>query len=403
MDAVAQTGEEDRQVTSSITETTDCDKLIKFLCGVNNENIIPSESQAVVDNEEPLSWRTIVTDMFVEFGQHIAKVEVEGSNRLCKVDPNVFQIGEEVFFVRADVDIIFTEGTTGFAAKHGVPESKKPYKIMTTKYGKIGHHEIRGNLLKCVVGTEPSTWEIRKHVSSAPIEGGNFPTELIKKTSEHNAENKPKLLKPLLHKLVDVTLKLDGQSVTLIYQKDKPLTVCTRNTILEDSNRRLKLSWFLKRFPKSFTKIFPIEGVKEEDQIFAIQAEHIGERTNGNLHGYTEDKLFVFNIVEGRRRLNRAKMLKRMEMLIPDFPLRDVDIVPLIGVETFNSLDEIHKLAEKQTYQNSGVIAEGVIIRDPNDYSKSLKIINNGYEQKKKEIRDTRLKNVKNTGRVRHL
>ena len=53
MDAVAQTGEEDRQVTSSITETTDCDKLIKFLCGVNNENIIP-----VVENEEPLSWRT---------------------------------------------------------------------------------------------------------------------------------------------------------------------------------------------------------------------------------------------------------------------------------------------------------------------------------------------------------
>ena len=150
MDAVAQTGEEDRQVTSSITETTDCDKLIKFLCGVNNENIIPSESQAVVDNEEPLSWRTIVTDMFVEFGQHIAKVEVEGSNRLCKVDPNVFQIGEEVFFVRADVDIIFTEGTTGFDAKHGVPESKKPYKIMTTKYGKIGQHEIQGNLLKCV-------------------------------------------------------------------------------------------------------------------------------------------------------------------------------------------------------------------------------------------------------------
>ena len=145
MDAVAQTGEEDRQVTSSITETTDCDKLIKFLCGVNNENIIP-----VVENEEPLSWRTIVTDMFIEFGQHIAKVEVEGSNRLCKVAPNVFQIGEEVVFVRADVDIIFTEGTTGFAAKHGVPESKKPCKIMTTKYGKIGQHEIQGNLLKCV-------------------------------------------------------------------------------------------------------------------------------------------------------------------------------------------------------------------------------------------------------------
>ena len=136
-----------------------------------------------VEEPEPLMWNTKIIEMFIEFGQHIAKVNVEESDRLCKVAPDVFQEGEDVIFVRADVDIIFIEATSGFAARHGVPEAKKPQRIMTTKYGKIGNHEVRGSLLKKPVAGELPTWELKKHVSSTPIEGGNFSTNLIKKTS----------------------------------------------------------------------------------------------------------------------------------------------------------------------------------------------------------------------------
>ena len=353
------------------------------------------QMQCTVLEEEPLSWSTKITDMFIEFNQHIAKVNVEELDRLCKVPPNVFQVGEDVTFVRADVDIGFTEAIAGFAARHGIPETKKPQQIMTTKYGKIGAHEVRGSLLKRPVDGEPSTWELKKHVSSTPLEGGNFPTELIKKTSEYNAENKPKLLKPLLNKKVDVTIKMDGQSITIIYQQGKPVKVCTRNNILIHGDPMLDLTWFEDRFPNNFDPIFPLKGVKDENQIFAIQAEHIGEKTNANLHGYTEDKIFVFNIEEGKKRLTREKMEMRLKELIPHFPLKDVNIVPLISTETFSNLEEVQRFAEKQHYKSSRIIAEGVIIRDHSDYSKSLKVINNGYEMKKKEIRDMKPKKEK--------
>ena len=339
------------------------------------------------EDPEPLMWPTKIKKIFIEFGQHIGKVNVEGSDRLCKVSPDVFQEGENVIFVRADVDIIFIEAISGFTAKHGVPEPKKPQRIMTTKYGQIGNYEVRGCLLKKPVPGEPHTWVLKKHVSSTNIEGGDFPTNLIKKTNEFNAENKPKLLKRLLNKLVDVTIKMDGQSITIIYQQGMPVKVYTRNSLLVDGDPMLDLAWFEERFPKYFDLIFPLEDVKSEDQIFAIQAEHIGDKTNANLHGYTEDKIFIFNIEEGKKRLTRDKMEKRLRLLIPDFPLKDVDIVPMVTTTTFDSLEEIYELAGKQRYDTSGVIAEGVIIRDHNDYSKSLKVINNKYEHKKKEVR----------------
>ena len=45
----------------------------------------PPQRQDTVQELEPLSWSTQITDMFTEFGQHIAKVNVEESDRLCKV------------------------------------------------------------------------------------------------------------------------------------------------------------------------------------------------------------------------------------------------------------------------------------------------------------------------------
>ena len=138
-----------------------------------------------------------------------------------------------MIYVRPDVDITFTHPEVESVHRLGVCVRRDTL-TYTTSYSEMGRYQLSGNLLKMPVWSLYALGyhvELSKHVSSTPLAGGDFPTQLISKTNELNAENYPKLLQLLLNKPVDVTVKMDGASYTLIYQPNLPLMICSRNII----------------------------------------------------------------------------------------------------------------------------------------------------------------------------
>ena len=282
-----------------------------------------------------------------------------------------------MIYVRPDVDITFTHPEVESVHRLGV-YVRRDTLTYTTSYRKMGGHQLSGNLLKIPVWTFHALGyyvELSKHVSSTPLAGGDFPTHLISKTSEFNAENYPKLLQRLLNKPVDVTVKMDGASYTLIYRPNRPLMICSRNMILKKGDPIAK--WFAERFPEKLGS--------EDYTLFAIQGELVGEKINGNMHQVTENRFFIFNVKEGSKLLNRDKMILRLYQLLPKFPSENVDLVPLVKVTAFTGLQALEACAEEQKYA-CGNLAEGIVLRDHDNYSASLKVINKGYGDEKRAV-----------------
>ena len=279
--------------------------------------------------------------------------------------------------MRPDVDITFTHPEVESVLRLGVCVRRNTL-TYTTSYRKMGGYQLSGNLLKIPVWAFHALGyyvELGKHVSSTPLAGGDFPTHLISKTNEFNAENNPKLLQRLLNKPVDVTVKMDGASYTLIYQPNLPLMICSRNIILKKGDPIAK--WFAARFPEKLDS--------EDYTLFAIQGELVGEKINGNMHQVTENRFFIFNVKEGSKLLNRTKMILRLYHLLPKFPSENVDLVPLVKVTAFTELWELEACAEEQKYR-CGNLAEGIVLRDHDNYSVSMKVINKGYGDAKRAV-----------------
>ena len=282
-----------------------------------------------------------------------------------------------MIYVRPDVDITFTHPEVEAARRLGVCLRHDTLNYTTT-YSKMGECQLSGNLLKIPVWGFYSLGyyvELSKHVSSTPLAGGDFPTHLISKTNELNAENNPKLLQRLLDKPVDITVKMDGASHTLIYQPNHPLMICSRNMVLKKDDPTAK--WFAERFPEKLDS--------EDYTLFAIQGELVGEKINGNMHQVTENRFFIFNVEEESKLLNRREMIHRLYQLMPKFPSENVDLVPLVKVAAFTELCELEACAEERRYR-CGNLAEGIVLRDHDDYSASLKVINKGYGDEKRAV-----------------
>mgnify|MGYP001577680215 CR=1 FL=1 len=93
----------------------------------------------------------------------------------------------------------------------------------------------------------------------------------------------------LMHKdkKFEVTIKLDGSSMT-VYKKDDKFGVCSRNIDLaEDGN---------SHFWQAAKKYKFMEILKELGKNIAIQGELVGSGIQGNPENLTEQELFVFDI-----------------------------------------------------------------------------------------------------------
>lgn len=147
---------------------------------------------------------------------------------------------------------------------------------------------------------------------------GAFPSHIIHKTDEDLAQSNPSALDEMHGKECYLSLKIDGQSLTLI-SLDGEITVCSRN---------LKIKEGESKFWNTVRKYNLIENVRAHN--IAIQGEQYGVGIQGNPLGVSDIRLAVFNA----KNLTDGNLLSMNELHVL-CPSLGVDMVPVLDVFCF--------------------------------------------------------------------
>lgn len=215
---------------------------------------------------------------------------------------------------------------------------------------------------------------------------GNFPS-FIPKTNQERIQNvKKRTLERHKDHTFEVTMKLDGSSMTVYTYQDKR-GVCSRNLDLDIEND--SETTFAKIYYElgldSILKVIST-GWGEEVMNLAIQGELMGPGIQGNRENLNHHKFYVFDVYDidnavyyrpdDRRMLVDAiRDIQRLEgrtNLIEHCPVLDNDFS--IGDTT---TDQFLEMAEGPSIVNP--IREGIVFKCNEDPSFSFKAIANGY------------------------
>jgi len=216
-------------------------------------------------------------------------------------------------------------------------------------------------------------YEKPEPISSEAV--GNFPTNLIPMTDEHNLLNYgDEVLNELRGDLCYITGKADGSSCTIIYQDGK-VRVCSRKLEQKEGTG----------FWSIVNKLNLVEKLTKFNRNIAIQAEAVGPTIQGNKMEISEKSFRVFNI----RDLDNGAWLDWGQIVLT-CAILDIPTVDQIGDcfildETWN-VARLQEIANNFKYgKNNG---EGIVLRPCKPrYSSvlgrqlSVKILNVDYKQ----------------------
>lgn len=210
-------------------------------------------------------------------------------------------------------------------------------------------------------------WEPPEEFTSADSKG-LFP-HWIPKTDQERIQNIYRSMVPILEsKSFYLEEKIEGQSHTS-YIMDGIFGVCSRNLELKDSDNT---------FWNTAKKYELPDRLAELGRNVAIQCEQVGPGISGNIYGFTEYKLFVFDIFD----IDEQRYLSTIERNSLATNL-GMDIPPFIGSSHPSeiSLDEILANADgKSKIGTTGTLREGVIWRVEDSIERlTFKSISNKY------------------------
>jgi RNA ligase (TIGR02306 family) len=216
----------------------------------------------------------------------------------------------------------------------------------------------------------------------AGVARGNFPT-FIRKTDQERAQNLRRDILGSLDDLFEVTLKLDGSSMTVYKSEEGRVGVCSRNLDLEPTADNL--FWKTARdsglvdFLETSWKAFP----------FAVQGELMGPGVQGNREKLTTHAFYVYNIWD----------ISKQEYMPPDrarefiefIGLPSLQYVPVIAaherlrsvmqhsyesVATYDYMSDLLKFAEGVSINHP--VREGLVFKSLS-HPFSFKVINTAY------------------------
>lgn len=217
---------------------------------------------------------------------------------------------------------------------------------------------------------------------------GNFP-ERIPKTDQERVQNIFKRLRKDSDDLWEVTLKLDGSSMTcyvedfIDIESEDPDNNVYQKTGVCSRNLELQLDQEGNHFVNMFHELELDEKLREARKKFgfemAIQGEIMGPGIQGNREGFEENKYFVFDIYDITRQ-EYVDATRRMEII----SYLELTPVPTIGFICFDDIsdnewnvDHFLKMADIRSINHK--IAEGIVFKNLNNTEKSFKVINNKY------------------------
>jgi ATP-dependent RNA circularization protein (DNA/RNA ligase family) len=180
-----------------------------------------------------------------------------------------------------------------------------------------------------------------------------------------------------------ITEKCEGTSATFVYRrggnwlakllkKDGSFQICSRNTIVFNSQTGKEAPHFLRDVAKKYDLQ---NKMKSMGRTFAIQGEVLGPKIQGNIYKLPELELRVFAIfdIEAQEYLDYYGMISIASKL-------GLTTVPVLQVNIglVNDVKYWVEYSKGKSQVNANILREGVVIRSMND-NFSFKSINPEY------------------------
>ena len=244
-----------------------------------------------------------------------------------------------------------------------------PLSVLQTNDEEIGDDwYYQGEDVSDVLGV--LKWEAPDDAPKHADAKGKFPA-FIPKTDQERVQNLVSYLPQYVGKTFEVTVKLDGQSMT-VYKHNGQIGVCSRNLELKEGDNPL---WNIARKLALFDKI--PDGV-------ALQGEYLSPKVQGNYEKVAEPQWFCYNVYsigqqkylspENARRYCASADIPYVPVFNPCFQLFEDT-----GVETLLEMAEGDGM-------NPGVMREGLVFKlNSEEEQFSFKAISNSYLLKSKK------------------
>lgn len=224
---------------------------------------------------------------------------------------------------------------------------------------------------------------------------GNFPS-FIRKTDQERAQNLTRYLPTHLDHAFEVTMKLDGSSMT-VYYKDGVTGVCSRNYDLDEEieeGQWKSVFWRVAR-QKKLLDTLAAYCVKFNRNL-ALQGELMGPGVQGNREELKENEFFLFDIWDINEEryllpLERGTVLVELDRLsnelntplIRKVPRMNDGILRHLIKDNPNIVEGLLQFAEGPSL-NENKTREGLVFRGI-EYDFSFKVISNKFLLEEKD------------------
>lgn len=203
---------------------------------------------------------------------------------------------------------------------------------------------------------------------------GNFPS-FIPKTDQERIQNvKQEDLDAYSEDDFEVTIKLDGSSMT-VYSYNDTVGVCSRNLELD----------YVNSPDTTFAKVFVESGLKDVLSRpcydgFAIQGELMGPGIQGNREGFAEHRFYVFDIYNIARDQYLDEYERQEFLLMLQVDGVKIEHCPVVNRKlkaAKTTKEELLAMAEGNSINHS--IREGLVFKSIQNPDFSFKAISNKF------------------------
>lgn len=331
-------------------------------------SIAPINGADMIELAHIDGWQTIVKKDSYKEGDKIV---------YCEID-SFLPVREEFEFLRKNCFKSTTHLGDGFRIK--------TVKLRgTLSQGIIFPLSILPSNYVCLEGDDvTSIIGVQKYEKPIPAQlsgkiKGNFPI-FVRKTDQERIQNISNELDHRLEEQFEVTIKLDGSSMT-VYHNNGQVGVCSRNLDLKIDDEN-KDNSFVKTAIETNLITMVQKYFEKYNTNIAIQGELMGPGIQGNREKLKTTEFFLFDVwnidaQEYEKPDIRNLIVDRLKEWGPN--LKTVPFVERTNLTKFkeNIVDNILQYADGPSL-NSSIIREGVVFRSIN-HNYSFKAINNRY------------------------
>ena len=342
--------------------------------------------------------------------RHILAIDpIEGADKIevatvggwkVVVGKGEFQVGDPIVYL--EIDSWVPTGLAPFLTKAGEEpreyEGVRGERLRTVKLrGQVSQglilplYVLANNKTHCMDEGSDVTEQLGVLKYEPPVPAclaglakGMFPS-FVRQTDQERIQNLPEFFEEHKDLGFEVTVKLDGSSMT-VYHHNGDTGVCSRKLDLKmDHNNS---------FWKVAHRLNLVELLKYLGINVAIQGELIGEGIQGNHEKLKGQELFVFDIwdIDAHRYMTRSErrdVLQALETLLPEGEhLHSVPVIhdDLKVFQAYPTMEELLAFAGAGPSLNAQ-IREGLVFKSTslvNGETVSFKVINNKYLLKEK-------------------